>query len=315
MLDELGPRAVGVRVRFDQVSAPVQAWISDRFGPAEPLREHVGGMSPGCATTLRLESGGTVFVKAVRNDLNEGSVALYRQELRTLRSLPRAIYRPALLDAFDDGQWVAIALEAFDGGAPMLDNDADFAAALEVVSAQSQELTPPPEGLNVGPMADSVRRWAGRWDEIQARPELYLPPWARDRLDELAARVARLPEQLEPTTLCHLDIRDDNLLIGPAGDMAVIDWGMAGCGPVWADLAMLAWQRSDPKDAEEHLRRLIPPEAQETVTDLIVTIAGSQSWNSRQPARQNLPTMGEFCQQDTRRLFRLAAHRLGAPVP
>lgn len=269
-------------------------------------------MSPGCATTLRLTSGETIFLKAVGTDLNEATTALFRQEIATLRCLPTAPYRLALVDAFDDGEWVAIALEAFDGTAPTLDDDSHFAAALEIIDAQAGELTPPPEGLRVPTLGQYSRRWVSRWAEIRTNPGFYLPAWAVDRLGELANRVNSLPDRLASTTLCHFDIRDDNLLINSAGRVAVVDWGMARFGPIWADLAMLAWQRSSAEDADGWLRRLIGEEDQEVVTDVVLAFAGSQSWNARQPERQNLPTMAAFCRDDARRLFALAARRLEA---
>jgi aminoglycoside phosphotransferase (APT) family kinase protein len=56
-------------------------------------------------------------------------------------------------------------------------------------------------------------------------------------------RVRALPHQLPATTLCHFDIRDDNLLVREDGQAVVVDWGMARLGPAWTDLVLLAAQK------------------------------------------------------------------------
>lgn len=310
--DEPVPRAAGKRIPFGHVAEPVREWIADRLGAHEVVREHIGGMSPGCATTLRLASGDRVFVKAVGSNLNEQTVSLFRQELATLKVLPTVRYRPALIDAFDDGEWVAIVLEAFDGSVPRLGDDRDFEAVAAVIEAQAVELTPAPAGVTVRTLAETARRWATRWTDIADEPGRFLPGWAVDSFDDLLVRVERLPGRLQMATLCHFDVRDDNLLIDRSQKVAVIDWGMARLGPRWADLAMLAWQRPTAADADRWLRQFIPDEDQDTVTDLLVAFGGSQSWNACQPPRPNLPMLAAFCRDDAQRLLSLAAMRLVA---
>lgn len=313
--DERFPRASGKRIAFSDVAEPVRQWIADRFGAHDVVREHIGGMSPGCATTLRVASGERVFVKAVGSTLNEQTVVLFRQELATTELLPTAPYRPALIDAFDDGEWIALVLEAFDGSAPRLDDERDFEAVAAVIETQTAELTPPPTGttVTVTTLAETTRLWATRWnDAIAADPSRFLPDWAVRSFDDLLMRVERLPGRLPATTLCHFDVRDDNLLIDRSGNVAVVDWGMARLGPAWADLAMLAWQRSTPAEADRWLSRLVPHADQDVVTDLLIAFGGLQAWNARRPPRRNLPTLPAFCHDDAQRLLSLAATRLAA---
>ena len=35
--------------------------------------------------------------------------------------------------------------------------------------------------------------------------------------------------------LVHWDIRNDNLLVRPTGEVVFVDWGAAGVGPDWLD--------------------------------------------------------------------------------
>ncbi len=310
--EEQAPRATGRRVAFGDIAAPVQEWLTDRFGATKVFREHIGGMSPGCATTLRLASGERVFVKAVGSSLNDQTVSLFRHELSILRALPAAPYRPELIDAFDDGTWVAIVLEAVEGRLPRLGDDRDFEMVATVIEAQAVELTPAPNGIAIATLADTARRWATRWTDLYNDPVRFLPPWAMKSIDDLVGRVERLPERLTAQTLCHFDVRDDNLLIDRSANVAIIDWGMARLGPGWADLAMLAWQRPTAVDADRWLMRFVADEDQETVTDLIVAFGGSQAWNAHQPEQQNLPSLADFCSADADRLLSLAAARLAA---
>ena len=117
----------------------------------------------------------------------------------------------------------------------------------------------------------------------------------------------RLPDRLPPRTLCHFDIRDDNLLIRPDGTAAVIDWGMARLGPVWVDPLLLALQQGT--GSAVRLVTSLPPAEQETAVDFLTAFAGSQAWNARQPARPGLPHFAAFCADDVTRLL-AAAHAL-----
>jgi hypothetical protein len=63
---------------------------------------------PGAAGRVRLENGGTAFVKALSVDLHLRSVGLYRIEAATTPHLPKGSPVPRLLDVYDDGNWVAL---------------------------------------------------------------------------------------------------------------------------------------------------------------------------------------------------------------
>jgi hypothetical protein len=95
-------RAVGRRIGYDAVPDAVRDHVRDRFGAHKVLREHVGGMSPGCATSLATADGGRVFVKAVGQELHERTTDNFRREAELLRRLPDVDYRPRLLDMFED---------------------------------------------------------------------------------------------------------------------------------------------------------------------------------------------------------------------
>ena len=82
------PRAVGVRLTYDAVPAPVRAWVEQSLGsPVTTAVEQVGGMSPGCATRLTCADGTLAFVKAVGASLNPDTPGLFRREIGVLGHL------------------------------------------------------------------------------------------------------------------------------------------------------------------------------------------------------------------------------------
>jgi hypothetical protein len=282
----------------------VRAWVEASLGsPVVTAADQTGGMSPGCATRLVTAEGTTAFVKATGAAQNAGTVELFRREAAVLRSLPPAPYRAALLDGYDDGDWVALLLADVDGRPPDLADPggADAIAVRDLVDRQARELTPSPPGLRVRRLPDLAETWRGRWADLAGAPDRILPPWTAGRIRDLYRRVATLPERLAGETLCHWDVREDNLLIRPGSAAVIVDWGMACLGPIWGDAFMLAltWAEAPAFDA---LTATLPADP-EVVTDLLLAIAGSQAWRGAQPAPPGLPTFPAFCRAESARAF------------
>lgn len=305
-----GPRAVGVRVPYADVPQEVRGWVDACLGPVEVVTAHRGGMSPGAAATLRATSGRKFFVKATGAELNEQTLNLFRSEIGVLGSLPPVPYRPALIDAYDDGRWVALLLEHVDGRYPDMDDHDEASAVEAVVLAQMAELTPPPGAVDVPHLTETASRWQQRWQQVRIEPSRYVPPWAAAMTDALATRIDRLVTRLPATTLCHFDVRDDNLLIKVDGTAAIFDWGMARLGPRWVDLALLAVQQPDSAAGDAMLEKHVGEDERESVTDFLLAFACSQAWNAQQPSPPSLPNMGAFCADDAGRMFGLAKPRL-----
>jgi Phosphotransferase enzyme family len=303
------PAAVGVRQPYERISPQVRAWVEDQLeAPIGLATTQVGGMSPGSAARLRTVDGRHAFVKAVGVDANPMTPELFRHEIEILSRLPPAPYRPRVLGSYDDGVWVALLLEDIDGCHPDLADPVESEAVWSMVATQSRELTPPPAGLTVATLADNARRWAEGWATMATDPARALPSWVSARIDELSARIDSLPGRLPADSLCHWDVRDDNLLLRPDGSPVIVDWGMSRLGPAWADLVLLsvAWAEQPELDG-----RLDEIDADpDTVTDLLLGLGGWLALRSSQEPPPGLPTLPAFQQREARRVLTLARRRL-----
>jgi serine/threonine protein kinase len=319
MTPPVTPRAVGSRADFDVVPTPLRTWLEETLGArVESAATQIGGMSPGPAARLLLDNGERVFVKAVGASLNAFTPRLFRREVEILRQLPSVDYRPAMLASYDDGKWVAIVLEDVDGRHPDLNDPADLAAARIVVRRQTAELTPNPVATDEPDLTATARRWS---DEIQAassESRSLLPAWWRDHEPELLERVASLEDQVPAECLCHLDIRDDNLLVRRDGSAVVFDWGMARPGPTWVDEVLLDLHVVHHASFDDRIQGL-PSYADGTqtgeqrsaaVTDFVLTLAVSLALLA-QGNSHGLPHLTEFRRRESERLLVGAERRLG----
>jgi hypothetical protein len=74
-----------------------------------------GGFSEGLAARVRLAGGGCAFVKAASALAAPAVAAFHRREIEISRRLPSTVSAPRLLDAYDDGDWVALIFEEIPG--------------------------------------------------------------------------------------------------------------------------------------------------------------------------------------------------------
>jgi thiamine kinase-like enzyme len=100
-------------------------------------------------------------------------------------------------------------------------------------------------------------------------------------------RVQRLPVRVSGQTLCHWDVRNDNMLLRPDGQGVIFDWGMARIGPAWADEFCLSLEWAGSERIDTCLTEITQRHdgvSDSVLTDLIIAFAGSQAWRARQPA-------------------------------
>lgn len=304
------------RLRWVELPGPVRDAVEEILGDRVVAAEsQPGGFSPGTADRVRTAGGRRAFVKAVSPAQNDRSPHMHRAEALVAAALPPGTPAPRLLGSYDDGDWVALVFTDVEGRHPATPwEPAELAAVLSTLEAMAAVLTP--ASVAAAPTAAEQLGYdfAG-WRRIAADPPADLDPWARDRLPQLCAAAERGLAALTGDTLCHLDIRADNLLLGPHGTVSVVDWPWACRGPAWLDslLVLVNVQVHGGHDPEALLRvRPLTADADPAgVTGALAGFAGFFLDGARQPPPRGIPTVRAFQRLQGDRLLPWLARRLG----
>ena len=291
--------ATGVRIGWNDLPVPVRGAVEKIIGgTVVSAVSQPGGFSPGSADRVSTADGRRAFVKAVSPAQNPRSPIMHRREARVSALLPAHAPVPRLLGCHDDGEWVALVLTDVDGRHPVTPWRTDeLTATLDALHRLAGTLTPCP----VPDLPSAAERlgddFAG-WRRLRDEPESGLDPWARDHLAELCDAAERGLAALTGDTLCHTDVRADNLLIDGTGRTLVVDWPWACRGPDWLDTVLLLVnvRLYGGHDTEALLRTqsCTADIAPATLTGVLAGLAGFFADAARQPAPQGLPTIRAF---------------------
>ncbi|CAB4709772.1 MAG: phosphotransferase [Actinobacteria bacterium] len=326
------PRATGVRAPYDAVPVAVRAWVDSVLGsPVVTVAEQVGGMSPGCATRVTCADGTRAFVKAVGAELNPDSPTLFRREILALTLIGSHQSWADLMASYDDGAWVALVLEDIEGRHPDLADDTDMDLLLGAVDSLGvllgERVPDPPRPApwsGEGPrpaalfrpglcdLSETFRDWLDAFDQAHELPAGQVPSWVIERQTVLRPGVAALLDQ--PTDrLVHFDIRDDNLLVRPTGELVFLDWGATGIGPDWLDplLARLERVHLPWFDASVVRSPALARAGDGTVTSWLVGMGVTLAWRAHTQVVVGLPTLQAFRRAESARFLSAAARRLG----
>ena len=314
-----GPRAAGVRTPYAEVPADVRAWVDATLGsPVVEAHEQVGGMSPGCATRVVCADGTRAFVKAVGADLNPDTPNLFRREVAVLELLGSHDLWADLLASRDDGDWVALLLEDVEGTHPDFHDDADLDAVLATTDRLAGVLGErvPDPGVWTSPVPlvsvnDRFAIWAETLATLDSAPEIApVPVWLRADADRWAAVLTDLAAEPH-RQLVHWDIRNDNLLRRPGGEIVVVDWGMAAIGPEWADPLLARLDRVDEAwfDSSIASSPAIVTAGDEAITAWLIGFATHLAVRSVTAVDVNLPTLNDFRRRESARMFVAAGRR------
>lgn len=205
-----------------------------------------GGFSSSSAEILRSQAGRRLFVKAVRERDNPGSLALNRAEAAALARIPASAPVPPLVAAFGHEDWFVLVTEVAPGALPA---EPWTATQLDQVLAALDDLqataTPcPVPGLRS--VADSLGPDMLGFDRVAEDPPTDLDPWITEHLDVLREAARRGIDALDGDTLCHSDVRADNILLTTDGDVSFVDWAWASRGSRIADALQLLASVPDP---------------------------------------------------------------------
>jgi aminoglycoside phosphotransferase (APT) family kinase protein len=261
-----------------------------------------GGFSPGVAARVRCADGRRLFVKAASAEVNPDTPRLHRQEARVLADLDSLIGEgdlpvPRLWGTVELGPWFALVLDDVAGHQPELPwQDRELDSVLAALDQLAATLTPAP--VKVPAIDQYLEADFTGWRTLARTPgDDRIDPWSRTRLADLAALEATWAARTTGTTLLHLDIRADNLLVTSGGVM-VVDWPHACCGAAFADLVFFApsvAMQGGPDPAALLARSRTGREAsRDAVTALVCALAGYFTERSLRPAPPGLPTVRSF---------------------
>lgn len=214
--------------------------------PLERTSSCAGGFSRSSAEILHGAGGRSLFVKAVREADNPGSLRLNRAEAAALAGMPRSAPVPALVEAFSHEDWFVLVTEAAPGRMPAEPwEPATLDRVLETLDLLQRSTTPCPlEGIPS--LEESLGEDLRGFDRVAEDPPADLDPWLAERLPALQAAARRGLDALAGDTLCHSDLRADNLLVTDAGRTSIVDWAWASRGSRIADALQLLSSVADP---------------------------------------------------------------------
>lgn len=308
------------RITWDDLPDAVRHRVEEILGSSVVAHvSHPGGFSPGTADTVTCADGSAAFVKAVHPDLNQRSPKIHRAELKVMRALPSGLPVPRLIDGFEDDGWVVLVLENVDAEHPALPwTRATFEHAIDAVLDLSDRLTLSPLDDVAGASDALYGMWNG-WSNVLDETPDDLDAWVLERLEAWETRAMASLETVGGDTLVHLDIRSDNLLVRPDGEVIVIDWPWAIKGARWLDATLFAteyaafhadpdadaWATMDDTLVKIAARCGVPTTP---LVDALVGLAGFFTVVSRKPAEPGLPTLREFQRAQENGLTRWLRH-------
>jgi hypothetical protein len=192
------------------VPAALQDAVEQRLGGhVVAALSQPGGLSPGVAARLRLDSGARAFVKAVGPEPNPDSPGIHRAEARIAAALPARTPAPRLLGSFESSGWVALLFEEVDGVMPAQPwQRGELNRVLAAMASLAADLDPAPvEAPAVADRCAHIQGWRQLVDPSHPGDLAGLDPWALRNLASLADLEAGWPAAAAGTALAHTDIR------------------------------------------------------------------------------------------------------------
>jgi aminoglycoside phosphotransferase len=252
----------------------------------EPVRAAVGRVagSPVVHTDPAVRSGftgsyaGIVTTRERRVFAKAGApqqphvVAALEQEAKVLAALPDGIPAPGLVGFTSVDGWSVLVLEVVAGqmpGQPWTPEaiDAVHRACLTMAEAGTPwEATDPGLGHRMSTDPDILAVGRALADgSFPTGPEQ--PAWLAAHQARVGDLVLGAEGRFDGDTLCHGDLRPDNLLVSPDGVATVVDWNWVGAAAAWLDwiglLPLMAAQGVDTGTllAASPLTRDVDPDA------------------------------------------------------
>jgi aminoglycoside phosphotransferase (APT) family kinase protein len=151
---------------------------------------------------------------------------------------------------------------------------------------------------------------------VSAPHETPVPAWLRGDPDGWAT-VLREHASGPMDHLVHWDIRVDNLLRRPGGEIVFLDWGTTARGPAWADPLLARLERVDEPwfDGSVAASPTLAAAGDELVTAFLAGFAAHLAARSVVAVDINLPTLNDFRVRESRRMVTAVSRRTGRTMP
>jgi Ser/Thr protein kinase RdoA (MazF antagonist) len=171
----------------------------------------------------------------------------------------------------------------------------EFRRVLTALEQLSDTLTPAPITAMsiVSDLAENFRSWR----TIAGDPALSgrVGAWAQANLARLVELETGWAAAAQGATLCHADLRADNLLLTTDDRVKIVDWPYAVTGAAWVDTLLFlpsvaATSTIDPEQAWNSFRPARTADA-DAVNAVLAAVAGDFLYQSMLPAPANLPTV------------------------
>lgn len=313
------PPAAGVRLQWTDLPEYLRATIEERLGSRViSARSQPSGFSPGVASRLTTADGQRVFLKAVSAEPNPESPEFHRREARIVAELPDEAPVPRLLWSHDEGDdgWVVLVFEDVEGREPAIPWRADeLDRVIDAIVDLSNALTPSPLDES---FAGTTTNWGifriGWWQRIEFERPAGLDDWSTRHLASLIALEANASRAVAGSTLLHLDLRADNLLVTD-DRVLVVDWPHARIGAPWMDIVGFIpsmRMQGGPPPGEVFARHPAARDADpDAVNAALAALAGYFTRQSLQPPPPGIPTVRPFQAAQGAVARRWLAERLG----
>lgn len=212
-----------------------------------------GGYTPSASFLAQLEDGRRVFIKGTHPGQSSFGVAAFKAELQVYEKFPQLkAVGPTYICSAEMGDWHLMALEAIEGGVPVLPWSRDkLVAAFTALDELARLIPAPPAGMvTLQETLDLVSIGLGQagWSMVcepallqQLCARFANPEAACQWLEPLLPQLARLELEIAQIggryQALHVDLRSDNMLLRADGRMVLLDWPNLCWGPLAYDLA------------------------------------------------------------------------------
>ncbi|GAB7047809.1 phosphotransferase [Catenuloplanes indicus] len=245
-LPEVPYGATALRPSWADLPEELRTAIGARLGsPVTWATTAGGGFTRGFAGVLDTVSGQRFFVKAASLAHERHLADWQYREVAITGALPETVPAARPRWSLTAAGCYATCLDAVDGAVPRLPwSPAELTAALDAWATAAAALATPPAELlamDLPPLPHLLRTELSWWTEIAAgrEPTPVLPPFAADRLDELAALERLAPDHCAGDGVIHGDLRLDNIMIDRTGRAWICDWTWCCRGAPFFDTATL----------------------------------------------------------------------------